>query len=183
MSTTTPDPQETAGQISDDDIRRDAADILHAPTSMEARRVIQAAQSTSQWSSMARIKPQDRPAGPDTDVAIAMQVMGWSYCADGYGQMAWFDLEQDEPVETMWGEGVVEYARRKPFHPTTDIAAAWVVLEQFVWPRFWPRLIRTDKGHWRCDIELNGGDGPNRSAWAETAPLAICRAALAAVGV
>lgn len=30
---------------------------------------------------------------------------------------------------------------------------------------------------------LNGGDGPNRSAWADTAPLAICRAALAAVGV
>lgn len=27
MSTTTPDPQETAGQISDDDIRRDAADM------------------------------------------------------------------------------------------------------------------------------------------------------------
>ena len=39
MSTTTRDPQETAGQISDDDIRRDAADILHAPTSMEAARL------------------------------------------------------------------------------------------------------------------------------------------------
>lgn len=129
------------------------------------------------------MKSQDRQADNETDNAIAVQVMGWSYCADGYGQMAWFDLEHDEPVETMWGEGVVEYARRKPFRPTTDIAAAWAVLELFFWPKFWTRLIRTDRGGWRCDIELNGGDGPNRSASADTAPLAICRAALAAVGV
>ena len=128
------------------------------------------------WSDNARIKPQERQAGADTDVAIAIHVMGWTWQPDGYGVMAWFD---HDGKGTRWGTGGEYYL----FRPSTQIACAWLVLESFTWPQFYTRLIRTDNGNWRCDIELNGGDGPNRSAWAETAPLAICRAALAAVGV
>ncbi len=127
------------------------------------------------------MKPQDRQADNETDNAIAVHVMGWYWQHDGLGNMAWF--AHDEPVETGWGEGGVGYYKRREFRPSVDIAAAFAVLEHFTWPLFYTRLIRTDRGGWRCDIELNGGDGPNRSASADTAPLAICRAALAAVGV
>lgn len=129
------------------------------------------------WSDNARIEPQDRKAGPDTDDAIAVHVMEWFWQYDHNGNMAWW--APTEPHETLWGEGT----GRTMFTPSVDIAHAWIVLEQFTWPQFYTRLVRTERGNWRCDIDLNGGDGPVRSAWAETAPLAICRAALAAVGV
>lgn len=138
--------------------------------------MIQAAQSTSQWSSMARIKPQDRQADQSTNVEIAMHVMGWTWQRDGWGVMAWFDHEGNA---TGYGAG----GEWTSFKPSVDIAHAWHVLEHFTWPQFYTRLVRTETGNWRCDIELNGGDGPTRSAFADTAPLAICRAALAAVGV
>lgn len=132
------------------------------------------------WSDGARIKPQDRQAGRDTDDAVAVHVMGWFYQCNQWGRMAWFETDDTDPAPAF---SEVGFCEGNPFCPSTQIEHAWRVLEQFTWPQFYTRFIRTDKGHWRCDIELNGGDGPNRSAWAETAPLAICRAALAAVGV
>ena len=63
-----------------------------------------------------------------------------------------------------------------------DIALAWLILTSFQWPRQLTRLQRTDTGNWRCDIELHGGDGPTVSAYHVDAPVAICRAALKAVG-
>ena len=124
--------------------------------------------------------PQDRQAGHDTDDAVAIHVMGWFWQSNLWGRMAWFETDDSDPASAF---REVDFYEWEPFRPSTNIAHAWRVLEYFTWPQFYTRLVRTETGNWRCDIELNGGDGPNRSAWAETAPLAICRAALAAVGV
>ena len=68
--------------------------------------------------------------------------------------------------------------------PSRDISGAWRILEtNFPYPQYYVRLTRTDTGNWRCDIELNGGDGPTVQGLAETAALAICRAILHVWGV
>ncbi len=66
-----------------------------------------------------------------------------------------------------------------------DIAAAWKVVE-----KLWPRLaspvligggLDTKDKAWCCEIGPHDSDGmPAVEAFAPTAPLAICRAALAA---
>ena len=126
------------------------------------------------------MNPQDRCAGAETDNAVAVHVMGWFYQMNQWGRMAWFETNDSDPAPEFIE---VEFYEWKPFQPSTKIDHAWRVLEEFTWPQFYTRLVRTEKGNWRCDIDLNGGDGPVRSAYAKTAPLAICRAALAAVGV
>lgn len=130
--------------------------------------------------SMARIKPQDRQTGVDTDTAVAVHVMGWFWQCNQWGKMAWFETDDTDPTPAFSEVGFYEW---EMFRPSTNIAHAWRVLEHFTWPQFYTRLVRTSTGNWRCDIDLNGGDGPVRSAYAETAPLAICRAALSAVGL
>jgi len=125
------------------------------------------------------MNPQDRQAGPETDNAIAIHIMDWEWLHDGFGAMAWFG----EHGDSGFGDGGIGVYRRVSWCPSRNIELAWIVLEHFAWPKYYVRIVRTETGRWRCDIELNGGDGPTRSGNAETAPLAICRAALAAVGV
>lgn len=67
---------------------------------------------------------------------------------------------------------------------STKCEEALYLLEQhFAPPKHFTRLVLTETGNWRCDIELRGGDGPVISAAAETVPLAICLAALEAKGM
>lgn len=65
---------------------------------------------------------------------------------------------------------------------STDIAAAWEVVERF--PRF--VVSKFPDWNWRCYVWpewAEGSDQPGFVADAETGSLAICRAALLAVGV
>jgi hypothetical protein len=61
---------------------------------------------------------------------------------------------------------------RRNKHYSTDISAAWEVVEKLK-PQFQEITIDADKD-WRCYFD-------SACAFAETAPLAICRAALLAV--
>ena len=68
---------------------------------------------------------------------------------------------------------------------STDIAAAWVVVEHprkvrgATWGLLCERAGDRPSGHFRFSISLLGPGGPF-ALYAETAPLAICRAALLA---
>lgn len=67
--------------------------------------------------------------------------------------------------------------------PSTNIAHAWEVVEKSH-PNAW--FLWWDDGHaeWACFLDGARSvlEGCRIKAWADTAPLAICRAALRAVG-
>lgn len=119
--------------------------------------------------------PPSADATPSTDAeidyAIGRRVMRWGVDR-AHGQPAW-----NVPVDEKSGYVFLQ----SEWQPSVSIADAWRVLGQFPWPKFYVRLVVTETGNWRCDIELRGGDGPVISAVAKDAPLAICLAALAAV--
>lgn len=118
----------------------------------------------------------DLPAGRELDALVAEKVMGWRLV----------NYETYEPATTPedyecaayndgweW-EGWDEVGEAWKWRPSTDIAAAWQVVEGFDVVT----LERTAHGKWWASLwrqnDQNGSEG------ADTAPLAICRAALAA---
>lgn len=115
------------------------------------------------------------PAGADLNALVAEQVMGWY--SNG---LVWCDKLGSV------GYWINDEVRQKgsnfpAFHPSIDIAAAWEVFEFVVNQGFTMSRIHADgKSRWLCDFK----DDPLHSifAYGETVPLAICRAALAAVG-
>jgi len=121
-------------------------------------------------------------AGREMDALVAELVMEWKYRTDL--ESTWFILELykklDNPV--FWnGEFGIGYAKSNgwgPFHPSTDIAAAWQVVEKF---NSCEITIAKDKSEYVCLLDF----APDMDKWypavAPTAPLAICRAALKAV--
>lgn len=90
------------------------------------------------------------------------------------------DPEFGPPVEQR-----VQQAMRAPAkHYSTDIAAAWTVVEKHGLGDWNWRVSQTDAGNWFAEVRLGYESSYSAAfpAWAETAPLAICRAALAAIG-
>jgi hypothetical protein len=70
-------------------------------------------------------------------------------------------------------------------HYSTDIAAAWLVVEQMIKAStngdfHLEHLGPKDEGDWTCGTCR---DDPSTWATADTAPLAICKAALKSVGI
>jgi hypothetical protein len=51
---------------------------------------------------------------------------------------------------------------------------AFFLLYRFRPPHYYTRIVITDTGKWRCDIDLRGGDGPACSAAHENLLVAIC---------
>lgn len=127
------------------------------------------------------------PAGRELDVLVAEKVMGWR-CTIGEtshkGRVIAWPFPDRSGIE---------------FEPSTDIAAAWLVVEHI---RGWKPLCRRDPcDYFAIDSPQVGNDYPDPpGAWcvgwhdyaggerissveakADTAPLAICRAALLAV--
>jgi len=138
----------------------------------------------------------------ELDMRVAVEVMGWHQ----YTPPAWLGLQwywtDGEPVEDAQSYTVPHECAKNSWHPFTDIAAAWEVMEKILTgPPLRPwgdssRLVdvcyvpqegwltRIHENHWNWPF------GPENEPQVEvtvkgeaTAPRAICFAVLAAVAV
>lgn len=129
--------------------------------------------------------------GPELDLLIAEKVMGWT----------WVTEDAEEPQYLPWLiSPKVGTAFRGVWYPktgvasglpaySTEISAAWQVVEKLDALGFYVTVDRLghDPRFWRAETHTWDADEGGRVGdnWhdAETAPHAICLAALAAVGV
>ena len=124
-------------------------------------------------------------AGPELDALIAEKVMGWRRSESS----RWIDTNGN-PTTYQSREGS---NCRFEFRPSTDIAAAWEVVEKLS-DRF---MASINQAHYRAkegvvrdgrwEVRFSSLDPASRafglSELCLSTPLAICRAALRAVGV
>lgn len=104
-------------------------------------------------------------AGRQLDAAVAEKVMGWDpHQLRGQPNK---DLYKDPCWGSYWC-------------PSTDIAAAWEVVEKIRLDHDWALELDSLHTGWRV-ILYHAGQKPMVTQHAETACLAICRAALLAV--
>jgi len=128
-------------------------------------------------------------AGTEMDIAVARDVMRWHQWDGEEG-----DYDGPYPVFCDWGDGgLTVYVDEgdedgsKRFAPSTDIAAAWEVVEKlkFDGTGLFFALEYDNNEIWDAAFYYPSlGDG-GMPKWknAPTAPLAICRAALKAKAV
>lgn len=113
-------------------------------------------------------------AGPEMDRLVAELVMGWKQ---------WQPLTGFRPSLDRWLSGDDGIRTTDPaanhdrgFYPSTDIAHAWEVVEHLRSRHGLSAEVLMNPGHIRVRINY----GEVTSVLADTAPLAICRAALLA---
>ena len=117
------------------------------------------------------------PPGSVLDALVAEKVLGWhrwdppqSILHHGL-QWYWTDGEAQEDSQ---GISLPSERAKNTWHPSTSIAAAWDVVEKIVQEYRWCDLTFNGTA-WECQINLEKCIAPS-------APLAICLAALKAVG-
>ena len=115
-------------------------------------------------------------AGRDMDALVAEKVMGWNNIEGGHGH----PTESGPFVDC----GCLSHAYQKQEipHYSTDIAAAWEVVEKMMDEGEYTSL-ECYGGRYCFHIHLTADTDDIHIEVAETAPLAICSAALAAKGV
>lgn len=101
-------------------------------------------------------------AGRELDKLIAEKVMGWNFSD---AAQAWYPPNL-HPLSNVLGHAIPSYS--------TDIVAAWKVVERLIKDGHACDVLY-DHG-WSCHSDLRG-----RREYGETAPHAICLAALAIV--
>jgi hypothetical protein len=124
---------------------------------------------------------EDMEAGPELDALVAREVMGWWI----FEQAAHMDGDRVYPhcyhESERRGRGLIVYdgVVEKPFRPSTDIAAAFSLLDRF---DGW-KLVSSPVGIQCVLYTIKKVDHPPEMVGedADTAPLAICRAALKSV--
>lgn len=114
-------------------------------------------------------------AGPETDALIAEHVLGLKVIRTG------FEGDPDSSVRLYYGGDTEPMPAYSAW-----ISAAWLVVESQQWAddvSVYFVIDRDDEGY-ECRVRrssVSGGVLPNVRAFAPTAPLAICRAALLVV--
>ena len=135
---------------------------------------------------------REMKAGRELDALVAEKVMGWipswgNWWMAGYGEM---NCSLDKATEWSFeAEKGVEYRGKKyqsiPLHrwcPSTDISAAWEIVEKMREVGYFIRLADQDE-FIRARFYNPNFLPDEKSLWivAETVPEAICKAALLAM--
>lgn len=108
----------------------------------------------------------DLPSGRELDALVAEKVMGWTNILDRMGV---------PPNHGPWSHRVPSYS--------TDLGAAWTVVEKLIATGHIIELSNRRSGTWKIGTwQFQTFGKLSVGADADTAPLAICRAALKAVG-
>ena len=124
-------------------------------------------------------------AGPDLDALVAEKVMGWTEVVSD-GLYCWRDIEADEGTgKFARQENVAGYPVEdiEAWSASTDIAAAWqaiIKIKESHQVCFALEDYQFDGKHWQA-LFKGKFDEKLYYAFADTAYLAICRAALKAV--
>lgn len=124
---------------------------------------------------------EEMPAGREMDALIAEKVMGWAIHSRN---TAWWVKVADENEVTT--EVMAFTYGKDRFAPSTNIAAAWEVVEKITDQKHWAFKLRRlpGKDYMACFIRLTKtGRDDFESKPSKAAPFAICRAALKAMGV
>lgn len=117
------------------------------------------------------------PAGPDLDALVAEKVMGWTcFVWRGVPVWEWPGFRRDG-----WYPSMPKRKEQLPPY-STDIATAWLVfaaLEAAVQKKHYPAVLclKRDRKDWWVEIHREDF-GYEQCFGGDTAPLAICRAAL-----
>jgi hypothetical protein len=120
-------------------------------------------------------------AGRELDALIAEKVMGSVPCDKWRPFTAY-------PAQWVKDTGECYHAschppQMGPPHYSTDIAAAWAVVERLVVLGHPVELSLEPNDNGQCLCTLMAERMGEEATWGDTAPLAICRAALKAVAV
>ena len=109
------------------------------------------------------------PAGPELDALVAELVMGWTK-----GPMDWM---MREPWVRPDGCHVF------PWHPSTEIAAAWEVFEKMLSLGHDVKIYAISGYMIQAEVLMDEGESLARGLFGRgnAAPLAICKSALLAV--
>lgn len=123
----------------------------------------------------------DLKAGPELNAAVAVEVFGWKpanpthYLGSPIGNMKgpWYAPPgEEQSADAFWPDGY-----------STDIAAAWLVVEKMR-EKDWELLLESpgfEQSVWVATWSHVGEPWAQESYRGQTAPEAICNAALSAV--
>lgn len=114
----------------------------------------------------------DLPAGGELDALIAERV---------FPGQRWQHDDKCDATGSCWRcGGCLDWCPIPPPY-STDIAAAWLVVEKLQEQGVRMDILSDWHGHRTCRVARKSESLYDALGWSETAPLAICRAALRAV--
>ena len=130
------------------------------------------------------------PAGKEMDALIATEIMGRETVELQDAFCPYCGEEMRFCGTRSWCSQCKEWRYSPYMEYSTDIAAAWEVVLHEMDKGGCPNLVNDDDGHWAlsfdgtnnilCTMQTSFIDDPR--LWCDTAPLAICKAALLALG-
>lgn len=121
----------------------------------------------------------DFKAGPELNALVAEWVMKWTRLTSPSGD--YVPWEDDKRRRHNTHVAARSFAGLMEWSPSTDLATAWEVVEKLRTDNYWIQVGTCDAG-WNVQIGRINKLLQHVTVVADTVPLAICLAALKAVG-